>query len=62
MKRDNLFFRFERAMAGMVVPEVRKTGNTPNALWFLRNGMITNRHHPKFDNAMALAREIAKLA
>jgi prophage antirepressor-like protein len=62
MKRDNVFVRFERAIAGMVVPEIRKTGSLPNAMWFLRNGIITNQHHPKFESAMSIAREIARFS
>lgn len=60
MKRDNLFVRFERAITGMVIPDQRKVGNLPNAMWFLRNGMIRNSHHPRYTQAMDVAREISR--
>ena len=49
---------FEKAVATMDIPEMRKTGNAVNARWFLRNGAIRNRNHKNFDIALKFAMKL----
>lgn len=50
---------FERIMKTMEVPSLRSTGTMVNARWFLRNGAIQNRRHPKLDDAIEVAKRLA---
>lgn len=55
----NHFIQFEKAIKGMNIPDNRKAANSPNALWFLREGVTTNREHPNVLNAIYHARQVA---
>lgn len=52
-------FKYERAIAGMQIPEDRRQGTPENARWFLRNGAVLNRDHPNILLAICHARRIA---
>jgi len=51
--------KFERAIDGMQIPDSRRAGTPENARWFLRNGAMMNREHPKILLAICHARRIA---
>lgn len=51
--------RFEKAVSNMNIPETRKTASASNANWFLRNGAMLNRQHPKIDDAIVYAHKLA---
>lgn len=53
--------KFERAVATMDVPEMRKEGNAFNARWFLRNGPVRNSEHPNILTAILHAKRLAQI-
>ena len=54
----NHYQKFENAVSGMNIPADRKSANSQNALWFLRQGVPLNREHPKIMTAIFHARHI----
>ena len=51
--------KFERAIAGMNIPEQRRKGTPENARWFLRNGLVINRDHINVLVAICHAQRLA---
>ncbi len=56
----NHFIQFEHAVKNMDLPGNRKTANSPNALWFIRQGFLNNRDHPQVVKALFHAQKIAE--
>jgi len=54
----NHYEKFEQVVQDMKIPENRKTANQPNALWFLRQGVVLNREHPQILTAIFHAQRI----
>jgi len=59
MADQNLYDKYENAVATMNIPAIRKLASRANASWFIRNAWIGNKHHNKFSQARALAIRIA---
>lgn len=59
--RQNIFDQYENLVASMELPAIRKLATPANALWFLRNGILINRHHKNAEKARELAVKIANL-
>lgn len=52
--------KWRNLMFKMDIPEMRCSATVHNARWFLRNGWVRNTKHPVFDEAMTMAKRIAK--
>ena len=59
MINQNLYDRYENAVASMNIPALRKLASTSNANWFIRNAWIANKNHSNFSQARAAALKIA---
>ena len=53
--------QFERIVADMDLPDVRKAGSYVNASWFIRDGWLRNKNHRNFSRAREIAIKLSKL-
>ena len=51
--------QYERLVAPLDIPALRKTYSNANALWFIRNAWINNQGHKNYQRAFDLARKLA---
>jgi len=60
MINQNLYDRYENAVATMNIPALRKIASKANANWFIRNAWIANKNHSNFSKAREAAIRIVK--
>ena len=60
MRNQNLYDKYENAVASMNIPPLRKLASSSNANWFIRNAWIANKNHDKFFVAREAALKIAQ--
>ena len=58
VKGPNPYDSYEKAVATMNMPEMRKTASNANASWFIRDGWIGNKNHNNFGRAREAALKI----
>ena len=51
MINQNLYDKYEIAVAPMNIPALRKLASNANASWFIRNAWIANKNHSNFSKA-----------
>lgn len=59
MINQNLYDKYENAVASMNIPALRKLASHANANWFIRNAWIANKNHNDFSFAREAAIKIA---
>lgn len=60
MINQNLYDKYEIAVAPMNIPAIRKLASNANASWFIRNAWIANKNHSNFSKAREAAIRIVK--
>lgn len=55
MINQNLYDKYENAVATMNIPALRKIASNANANWFIRNAWIANKNHSNFSQARTAA-------
>jgi len=59
MADQNLYDRYENAVATINIPAVRKLASSSNTNWFRRNAWLTDKFNRKFNHARSIAIKIA---